>query len=357
MTALLCDTIRGLAQRKLPSHDQLTRNELMTEAYQPTEGFVDEVWLPVPGWEEAYKVSDQGRVKSLDRMCTRGGGKGDVLKKGIVLRPEIIGRRGYSRIKLQAAGKAKYAYVHDLVLQAFSTPCSSGYEICHLDGKAVNNSVNNLECVRITIKPKLKQEKRQIESEEKKKCKINAAKIKAFRKELDSAIKRTHGYLPSQNELDAAFVYENGRILWKEDRGNHIKAGTHAGTVRREGYVHISFKGRVYPAHRLIWVMHGNAPAETIDHINRNPGDNRIENLRAATKGQQLFNTGLRSNNKSGVKGVSWHTCANAWRGQIYFQGKSYHAGIFKNKDECIEAARVLRERLHGEFACHAVTF
>lgn len=327
----------------------------MTEAYQPVEGFVDETWLPVPGWEEAYMVSDQGRVKSLDRICTRSGGKGDVLKKGTVLRPEIIGRHGYSRIKLQAGGKVKHAYVHDLVLQAFSIPCSSGYEVCHLDGKATNNSVNNLECVKITIEPKLKQEQRQLESEEEKKCKIKAAKIKAFKKELDLAIKRTHGYVPSQHELDIAFVYENGSLLWKEDRGNHIKAGTPAGTVRRKGYVHILFKGRVYPAHRLIWAMHGNAPAETIDHINRNPGDNRIENLRAATKGQQLFNTGLRSNNRSGVKGVCWHKYANAWRGQVCFQGKAYHAGIFKNKDECIDAVKVLRERLHGEFACHAI--
>ena len=207
MTTLICDTIRKLAQRKLPSHDQLTRNELMTEAYQPVEGFVDE---------------------------------------------------------------------------------------------------------------------------------------------------RTPGYVPSKEELDAAFIYMDGVLLWKKDRGNQIKAGMPAGKADH-GYVSVHLKGRQYPAHRLIWAMHGNVPAVTIDHINRNRSDNRIENLRAATKNQQLFNVGLRSDNRSGVKGVSWHKYSNAWRGQVYFQGKSYHAGIFKNKDECIDAVKVLRERLHGEFACHAI--
>jgi hypothetical protein len=344
---LLCDRIRRLAQRELPSHDQLTRNELMAEAYQPAEGFVDEVWLPVPGWEESYMVSDLGRVKSLDRTCSRSGGKGDVQKMGVVLRPESIGRHGHMRVKLQAHGQSKYVYVHDLVFAVFSAPCPAGSKVQHLDGNPANNAAANLECTKVYTKEELAQEKL--------KSKARAAKIKAFKRAIDSAIKKTPGYVPSKEELDAAFIYRDGVLYWRKDRGSHIRAGAEAGTPRH-GYVQISFKGRSYPAHRLIWAMHGNAPAETIDHINRDRSDNRIENLRSATKGQQLFNTGLRSDNKSGTKGVSWHKDAQAWRGQVCFRGKAYTAGIFDSKEECAEAVRVLRERLHGEHAHHATT-
>ncbi len=347
MIGSLCAKIKRLAQRELPSHDQLTRNELMAEAYQPAEGFVDEVWLPVPGWEGSYMVSDQGRVKSLDRICSRPGGKGDFPKRGVVLCPEAIGRHGHLRVKLQAHGESKYVYVHDLVFAAFSAPCPVGYKVRHIDGNPSNNAPANLECTKVYTKEELAQAKL--------KSRARAAKIRAFKRAIDSAIKKTPGYVPSKEELDAAFIYRDGVLYWREDRGNHIKAGTEAGTFRH-GYVQVSLKGRAYPAHRLIWVMHGNAPAETIDHINRDRSDNRIENLRPATKGQQLFNTGLRPNNKSGIKGVSWHKDAQAWRGQVSFQGKAYTAGVFDSKEECAEAVRVLRECLHGEYAYHATT-
>jgi hypothetical protein len=347
MFAKFCDILRRLAQRELPSHDQLTKNELMAEAYQPAEGFVDEVWRPVPGWEGVYMVSDQGRVRSLDRVCIRSGGKGNFVKKGAVLRAESVGKRQCLRVKLQVNGESEYFYVHDLVLRAFAAPCSVDHKVCHLDGDPNNNSINNLKCVKIPCKLEV--------AHSKKERQLKAAKIKAFKKELDSAIRKAHGYVPSRTELDAAFAYRDGTLYWKEDRGNHIKAGTRAGSIRRKGYVFISFKGRIYPAHRLIWAMHGNPPAETIDHINRDPSDNRIENLRAATKNEQLFNTGLRPDNKSGIKGVSWHRITNTWRGQVCFQGKAYSAGYFSSKEKCGQAVQALRDRLHGEFAHHAI--
>lgn len=347
MISAFCDILGRLAQRELPSHDQLTVDELMAEAYQAVDGFVDEVWRPIPGWEGFYEVSSCGRVKSVNRKCSRSEGKVKFIKRGIVLKPESISKRQQLRVKLQANGKAEYAYVHDLVLLTFAGPCPSGYKVYHIDGNTTNNIIRNLEYTKIPCQLKLAQNKKEHQ--------IKAAKIKALRKEIDSAIKKAHGYVPNKDELDAAFVYKDGALYWKEDRSNHIKAGAPAGSVRRGGYVYVYFKGRTYPVHRLIWAMHGNPPAETIDHINRNPSDNRIENLRAATKNQQLFNTGLRPNNKSGIKGVSWRKDANAWRGQVNFRGKAYCAGTFQDKQDCAEAVKALRERLHGEFANHAI--
>lgn len=319
----------------------------MAEAYQPVEGFVDEVWRPVPGWEEAYEVSSLGKVRSLDRVCIRRGPKGDARVKGSLLRPERPGNSKKSRNKLQYNGRCQYFYTDSLVMSAFVGACPEGHEILHLDGDLMNDHLSNLRYVKAVSKEEMAQAKKERQ--------VKSAKLKAFRKELESAIKKAHGYVPSKDELDAAFVYRDGILYWKADRGNHIKAGTQAGTFKRKGYVFISFKDRKYPAHRLIWAMHGNPPAETIDHINRDPSDNRIENLRAATKNEQLFNTGLRPNNKSGIKGVSWNSITKTWRGQVCFRGRTYSAGYFKSKEKCGQAVEALRERLHGEFAHHAI--
>lgn len=338
--------IRRLAQRELPSHDQLTVNELMAKAYQPLEGSVDEVWRPVPGWEGLYEVSDHGRVRSLDRICSRPGPKGDCKVKGILLRPERPGGSKKFRNKLQRFGSSQYYCIDFLVMSAFVGPCPEGFEIVHCDGNIENDRLANLRYAKTAskeeVKLKLDAEKRRIE------------KVKAFKREINTFLRGMPGYIPSKDELEANFVYKNGKLYWKSDRNAQIKAGNLAGSISVHGYVVVSLKGRSYLAHRLIWVMHGNDPAETVDHINRDRSDNRIENLRSASKGQQLLNTGLRSDNKSGIKGVSWHKPTGTWRGQVWHQGKAYSAGYFHLKEECADAVKALRERLHGEFARHA---
>ena len=338
MIRSFCDIIRRLAQRELPSHDQLTRNELMAEAYQPAEGFVDEVWRPVPGWEGVYMVSDQGRVKSLDRLCVRRGGQGALPKKGIVLRQKVTDKRQHLRVQLQREGKVTAVYVYELVLSTFSSSRPLGYEVRHLDGDTTNNSISNLGWVKTPSKLELAQSRKD-----------------RLAKEFEPSTRKTPGYVPSKEELDATFTYRNGDLLWRDDRNSRTKAGMRAGSPDKDGYIIVRLNGRGYRAHRLIWAMHGNPPAETIDHINRDPSDNRIENLRAASNSEQHCNIGLPANNRSGVKGVFWRKDTNDWLGRVCFRGKAYHAGIFNTKEDCAKAVEALREHLHGAFAHHAI--
>lgn len=81
-----------------------------------------------------------------------------------------------------------------------------------------------------------------------------------------------------------------------------------------------------------------------IDHINRNPLDNRKENLRESNKSLNAHNTGIRSNNTSGITGVCWYKNTKRWVARIGIIGKKkIELGNFKDKKNAVIA------RLQGE--------
>ena len=159
---------------------------------------------------------------------------------------------------------------------------------------------------------------------------------------------------PSKEKLDDLFVYREGRLYWRDGLDNQINAGDEAGSLNGQGYVMVSLKRKRYPVHRLVWIMHGNEPSETIDHINGNRSDNRIENLRAATNAENVCNSKLRKDNSSGIKGVSWRPQSRKWSGKVAHKNKQYHVGYFDNIQDCENAVKKMRDSLHGEFANHA---
>jgi hypothetical protein len=88
-------------------------------------------------------------------------------------------------------------------------------------------------------------------------------------------------------------------------------------------------------AHRIVFALaHGHWPADDLDHENRDRGANQIENLRDVTRGQNLQNVGLRANNTSGVKGVSWRKEKRKWRSRIDADERSLNLGDFKTFSE-----------------------
>lgn len=107
-----------------------------------SEDSAAERWLPIPEWEGYYEVSDQGRVRSLDREVThwRGGRR---LNRGRVLSVRAL-RRGYPRVNLSRPGLREEVAVHVLVLTAFVGRRPLGHEACHGDGSRSNNLLPNL---------------------------------------------------------------------------------------------------------------------------------------------------------------------------------------------------------------------
>jgi len=159
---------------------------------------------------------------------------------------------------------------------------------------------------------------------------------------------------PEQIHLLLQYNPQTGHLIWKVDAGRRRKAGQLAGCKTRENRILIGINGRLYKAHRIIWAMQtGEWPNQQIDHINEDPSDNRWENLRLATKSQNMRNITRIKSNTSGYKGVSWHNDAQKWRASIKVDGSSYHLGLFKSKDDAAEAYKAAAQKLHGVFAKH----
>jgi len=100
-----------------------------------------EVWKDIPRYEGLYRVSDMGRVKSLNRTIKRKDGR-KILLRGRVLKQYAI-RSGYLMVSLCKDCKANHELVHRLVLYAFvgkkSLDCN------HINGDKTKNELTNLE--------------------------------------------------------------------------------------------------------------------------------------------------------------------------------------------------------------------
>jgi hypothetical protein len=74
-------------------------------------------------------------------------------------------------------------------------------------------------------------------------------------------------------------------------------------------------------------MAHGTEPAE-LDHINLNKADNRLVNLRASTHSENIINTAIRADNKSGYRGVSYHGPSGKWRARITRNNRTISLGL-----------------------------
>ncbi len=119
--------------------------------------------------------------------------------------------------------------------------------------------------------------------------------------------------------------------------------------LKKDGYCLIYKKGiGTLNFHRTVT----NCPKGlTVDHINRNPFDNRKTNLRICTLKQNGANQSISTRNKSGFKGVHWCKHKNRWRSIIITGGKRYHVGYFSDKIEAAKRYNEKAKELFGEFA------
>lgn len=156
----------------------------------------------------------------------------------------------------------------------------------------------------------------------------------------------------SKEELHELFTYDpaTGEIRNKIDRGPRAKSGSVAGTINNLGYVIIGIGKKYYKAHRIAWVMAYGAISGHIDHANGDPSDNRITNLRQASRSQNMHNCKVRRDNSSGVKGVSLRARCGKWKVHVMCGGKTYRA-THETKEEAEMDAIKARRELHAEFA------
>ncbi len=146
------------------------------------------------------------------------------------------------------------------------------------------------------------------------------------------------------------FEYRDGRLYRKVTVGRG-KAGELAARMEFNGYMVVKIRKRRYKEHRLIYMMHYGECPDVLDHINRIRHDNRLENLRGCTKGENGINSKVRSDNSSGIRGVCFAKRQKKWVARIYYQGKQVWLGSFDSKEEAQAAYEAKRTLLYGEFA------
>jgi len=142
-----------------------------------------------------------------------------------------------------------------------------------------------------------------------------------------------------------SYCPDTGALTWVARRCG-VTAGTEAGTDHK-GYKRIKIFGKLILAHRLAWALHfGKWPDEEIDHINRNRSDNRISNLREASRSGNMINRKY-PKGASGVTGVGKHK--SGWQASIRVNKRSVHLGLFQTVDEAA-IARAAAEKIYGNF-------
>ena len=154
----------------------------------------------------------------------------------------------------------------------------------------------------------------------------------------------------TQERLKHLLHYEptTGTFTWRNPTGRKHKPGDIVFSVGCGGYVRVGIDKRRYLAHRLAWLyVYGVFPDLEVDHINQIKTDNRIQNLRLATRMQNAQNVRMRSNNKSNVKGVSWDADRQRWRAQINIDGKRRYLGLFDTIESAGQAYAVAAGKHH----------
>ena len=140
----------------------------------------------------------------------------------------------------------------------------------------------------------------------------------------------------TQDELKELVFYDAETGVFKR-----LKTNKNIGHKKSNGYIGVILGKEYYLAHRLAWLyVYGNFPEMDLDHINRVRSDNRLSNLRLATRTMNQQNRSLQKNNDSGVAGVVFNKQCKTWNARIKANNKLHHLGSFKNFEDAVIARK-----------------
>lgn len=138
------------------------------------------------------------------------------------------------------------------------------------------------------------------------------------------------------------FEYKDGclyRLGFSSWYGPKKLIGQKVGRIRKDGRMDTTIRDKPYLIHRLIWIWHnGYIPfGYEVDHIDKNPLNNKIENLRLSSKRENLMNN---KRCKTSFPGVYFINGKKPWAAKIYYNGSLINIGSFFTLEEAVEARR-----------------
>lgn len=153
----------------------------------------------------------------------------------------------------------------------------------------------------------------------------------------------------TSRELKAILAYDplSGVFTWAIDR-NRVKAGKRAGSIS-SGRRYVMINKKMYFEHRLAWLyVYGKFPDGVIDHIDGNPLNNAIANLRdvSVSVNQQNLKK-AKANSTSGLLGAIYDSFTGKYIARIKANGKSINLGRFSSPDDAHEAYLKAKRKLH----------
>ena len=179
--------------------------------------------------------------------------------------------------------------------------------------------------------------------------------VKALKKRLEFTIDLTK--VEFWTDIGVAPEYDIssfGRVRRKKPRSDGSEFFPKIGVNKQTGYYQVALNGKPYPLHRLLAQTFIPNPENKpfVDHIDGDPLNNSLSNLRWATATENSRNRKKHRNNTSDYTGVSFHRASGKWQAQISIDGKRKSLGYFHTKEEAAAVYEEAAKKEFGEFFC-----
>lgn len=138
---------------------------------------------------------------------------------------------------------------------------------------------------------------------------------------------------------------DTGHFFWEVGRQGRVNIGDRAGCLNSLGRYVIRYNGKLYLRSRLAWLYtYGCWPEGIIDHVDGNPTNDKLDNLRDVSRQVNAKNSSRSSSNTSGVTGVSWYSRDSKWSAYINTADGKKHLGYFEDKEDAVLARKSAEE-------------
>lgn len=154
----------------------------------------------------------------------------------------------------------------------------------------------------------------------------------------------------TKDMADKLFQYVDGSLFWKISPKPGILPGDRAGGEVKKGYRKVRVNGTKEFEHRVIFMMHHGWLPTYLDHIDGNPRNNRVENLRPASLSMNAANRKIQENNTSGYRGVHYEKKTGKFIVQIGSRKNKSYIGSYDTAEMASAAYEVAAKERYGDF-------